>query len=437
MMESLWNQTLAELRSSLPLPEFTAWIACLRSSAAVGDGLTVEAPSAFHRNWVQQHFLDRIRSTATQLAGHPVAVSLSVGSGIPVREPIVVASPLPVIRKSAAPGHHAFTFDSFVVGPCNELAHAGARAVAEHPGGAYNPLFVHGGVGLGKTHLVHAIANAVRHRFGNYRVLSIGAELFINEMVSSVRRQQMERFHQRFRKVDTLVVDDVQFLAGKERTQEEFLHTFNLLCAAGKQIVLSSDKPPRDIANLEVGLRNRFEGGLMVEMLRPDRDTRRRILALKAGRQGLALSEGVLDYLADRVRAASVRELEGALTRLKAMATLVGRTIDLALAEETVGCLYPVTRERVTIERVESLVSEVLGVPGGALASDQRNARLVFARQVSMYLMRKQIGLSLAAIGERYGRDHTTVLHAVRAIDARRAGDPEVRRLVTTLEERL
>jgi len=435
-MESLWSQTLAELRSALPLQEFTAWIACLRSSEGVDDGLTVEAPSIFHRNWVQQHFLDKIRSTATQLAGHPVSVSLSVGAGIPVRESAGVSSS-PVIHKSVAPGQQAFTFDSFVVGPCNELAHAGARAVAEHPGAAYNPLFVYGGVGLGKTHLVHAIANAVRQRFRSYRVLSISAELFVNEMVSSVRRQQMEQFHRRFRKIDTLVVDDVQFIAGKERTQEEFLHTFNLLCAAGKQIVLSSDKPPREIPDLEIGLRNRFEGGLMVEVMPPDRETRRRILALKAAQQGIVLTEGMLDYLADRIRAASVRELEGALTRLKAMATLVGRNIDLALAQETVGRLYPVTRERITVERVESLVSEALGVPAAALISQQRSARVVFARQVSMYLMRKQIGLALACIGERYGRDHTTVLHAVRAIDARRAGDPEVRRLVTTLEERL
>lgn len=435
-MESLWNQTLAELRSSLPLQEFTAWIACLRSSSVAGDGLAVEAPNAFHRNWVQQHFLDKIRSTATHLAGHPVAVSLSVGPGIPVREPHVSAPP-PAIRARVVPGHQAFSFETFVVGPSNELAYAGALGVAEHPGAAYNPLFIYGGVGLGKTHLVHAIANAVRKRYRSYRVLSIGAELFVNELVSSIRRQQMETFHQRFRKIDTLVVDDVQFIAGKERTQEEFLHTFNLLCAAGKQIVLSSDKPPRDIPNLEVGLRSRFEGGLMVEVTQPDRDTRRRILAMKSAQQGLELGEDVLDYLTDRVRAVSVRELEGALTRLKAMANLVGRSIDMGLAEETIGRLYPVSRERISVERVESVVSEVLDVPGTALVSERRNARLVFARQVSMYLMRKKIGLPLAAIGERYGRDHTTVLHAVRAIDARRSCDPEVRRLVTTLEERL
>lgn len=439
MTETLWEQTLAELRSSLTVQDFTAWIACLTSTAR-GDALTVQAPSVFHRNWVQQHFLDRIRSTAMHVAGHPVAVSLAVGSGIPIRtspSASVSASPVPVIRKSATPGQQAFTFESFVVGPCNELAHAGAMAVAANPGHAYNPLFLHGGVGLGKTHLVHATANAIRKRYRGYRVLSIGAELFINEMVSAVRRQQMETFHHRFRKIDTLVVDDVQFIAGKERTQEEFLHTFNLLCAAGKQIVLSSDKPPRDIPKLEAGLRSRFEGGLTVEMTRPDRDTRRRILEAKAAQQGLDVPEEVLDYLTNRIRAVSVRELEGALTHLKAKTSLVGRRLDLALAEETIGPLYPITRERVPAERVESMVSEALDVPEAALLSSQRNARLVFARQVSMYLMRKQIGLAFAAIGERYGRDHTTVLHAVRAIEARRSCDPEVRRLVSNLEERL
>lgn len=436
MTETLWDQTLAELRSSLTVQDFTAWIACLTSTTR-GDALTVQAPSVFHRNWVQQHFLDRIRSTAMHVAGHPVTISLSVGSGIVMRRPVASSSPAPIIRKSSPPGHQAFSFETFVVGSCNELAHEGATAVAKNPGAAYNPLFLHGGVGLGKTHLVHATANAIRQRFRSYRVLSISAELFVNEMVSAVRRQQMETFHHRFRKIDTLVVDDVQFIAGKERTQEEFLHTFNLLCAAGKQIVLSSDKPPREIVNLEAGLRSRFEGGLTVEMTRPDRDTRRRILAAKASQQGLEVPEAVLDYLTNRIRAASVRELEGALTRLKAKAALVGRTIDLTLAEETIGSLYPVTRERVPAERVESLVAEVLDVPQPALLSSQRNVRLVFARQVSMYLMRKRIGLAFAAIGERYGRDHTTVLHAVRAIEARRACDPEVRRLVTTLEERL
>jgi chromosomal replication initiator protein len=439
-MNSLWDQTLAELRSSLSGQDFAAWIACLRTSTAPEDTLAVEAPTVFHRNWVQQHFLDRIRSTAAHVAGHPVAVSVSVCSGTVSPSVVTVAPAPPPIRaprlRSAA-GPAAFSFDTFVVGPCNELAHAGAKAVVALPGRTYNPLFVYGGVGLGKTHLIHATANAVRDRYRSYRVLSIGAELFINEMVSAVRRQQMETFHHRFRKTDMLVVDDVQFIAGKERTQEEFLHTFNLLCAAGKQIVVSSDKPPREIPNLEAVLRNRFEGGLMVEVTRPDRETRRRILAAKAVQQGLTLSEVVLDFLTERVRAVSVRELEGALTRLKAMASLAGREIDLALAEETVGPLYPIARERVPVERVETVVAEVLDVERAVLLSSQRTARLVFARQVSMYLMRKQIGLSLATIGERYGRDHTTVLHAVRAIEARRACDPEVRRLVMTLEERL
>ena len=437
MMQSLWDQTLVELRSSLSIQDYTAWIACLRTSSTLDEGIAVEAPSAFHRNWVQQHFLERIRSTAAHVAGHPVVVSLSVGQGIPLPISGPTPSRVPVIQKSAAPAHQLFSFETFVVGSCNELAHAGARAVADNPGGVYNPLFIHGGVGLGKTHLVHAIANAVRRRYPSYRVLSIGAELFINEMVSALRRQQMESFHRRFRKIDTLVVDDVQFIAGKERTQEEFLHTFNLLAAAGKQIVLSSDKPPHAIPNLEGGLRNRFEGGLIVEVTRPDRETRRRILELKAGQQNLEISSGVLGYLSERIRAASVRELEGALTRLKAMASLVGRPIDLALAEETLGRLYPARPDRVPVERVESLVSEALTIARSALVSALRSGPVVFARQVSMYLLRKHIGLSLAAIGERYGRDHTTVLHAVRAIEARRACDAEVRRLVTSLEEKL
>jgi len=438
-MEQLWDATRAQLRLSLPSQDYSAWIECLTESDSASDALTVRAPTVFHRNWVQQHYLERIRSTATNVAGYPIAVSVGVdaeGGALPVagtpRPPI----PAP-LRKSAVPGHQNFSFETFVVGSCNELAHSGAKAVAHNPGSLYNPLFIHGAVGLGKTHLVHAIANAVRQRFRSYRVLAIGAELFINEMVSAVRRQQMETFHQRFRKIDTLVVDDVQFIAGKERTQEDFLHTFNLLCAAGKQIVLSSDQPPRDIAALDIGLRSRFEGGLMVEVTRPDRDTRRRILAAKAAQQDMPLSDTVLEYLADRIRAVSVRELEGALTRLKAMASLAGRTIDVALAEETVGRLYPVTRDRVPVERVESLVAEALDIAPAALLSAQRNTRLVFARQVSMYLMRKQTHLPLATIGDRYGRDHTTVLHAVRAIEARRACDPEVRRLVTTLEEKL
>jgi chromosomal replication initiator protein len=334
-------------------------------------------------------------------------------------------------------GARAQTFDTFVVGPCNELAHAAAAAVAQAPGAQYNPLFLHGGVGLGKTHLINATANALRAQFRGARVLAIGAELFVNEMVSAVRRQQMETFHQRFRRIDTLLVDDVQFIAGKERTQEEFLHTFNLLCAAGKQIVVSSDQPPRAIPNLEQGLRSRFEGGMIAEVTEPDQEMRRRILARKAELAGTELQPEVVEYLADRVRAASVRALEGALTRLRAVASLTGRAINLALADEVVGPMYPETRVRVSPTRVETLVATYLGVDPSTLLSPRRDARVVFARQIAMYLMRKLLGLSLAAIGERYGRDHTTVLHAVRVVETRRGCDPEVRRLVSALEEKL
>jgi chromosomal replication initiator protein len=435
-MHTLWSRTLEELKDELPSREFAVWIECLRLSEG-DDTLTVEAPSAFHRNWVQRHFLERIRSTVASVAGRPVPVVVAIGV------PVAAAPsppPLPDLRPpdpTQTTGAHALTFDSFVVGPCNALAHAAATAVGRAPGRQYNPLFIHGGVGLGKTHLLHATANVIRIAFPRARVLAIGAELFVNDMVSALRRQQMGAFHQRYRRADALIVDDVQFIAGKERTQEEFLHAFNLLCAAGKQIVVSSDKPPREIAQLEDGLRSRFEGGMIAEVSIPDRETRRRILERKAAAAGLPLDAAVLSFLAERVRAVSVRELEGVVTRLRAVAALERRPIDATLAEAVVGTLYPDVRARVSVERVESVVAAEVGVGVDLVRSPSRGGRVVLARQIAMYLMRKLLGLSFAVIGERYGRDHTTVLHAVRVIESRRACDPEVRRLVNAAEDRL
>ena len=435
-MSTLWDQTLAELRHDLPSQEYVAWISCLRMAPEGSDALTVEAPSAFHRNWVQKHFLERIRSTVASVAGHPVPVVVAVGTPAPAPAPVATVP-------AARPREHgdgstaaALTFETFVVGACNELAHAAARSVAEAPGRQFNPLVIHGGVGLGKTHLLNAVAHAIRARFRSYRVLSIGAEAFINEMVTAVRRQQMDTFHARYRRIDALIVDDVQFIAGKERTQEEFLHTFNLLCAAGKQIVLSSDQAPRDIPQLEQGLRSRFEGGMIAEVTVPDCETRRRILARKAAFADFALPDAVLDFLASRIRAISVRELEGALTRIRAVASLTTRPVDLALVEEIIGPLYPETRDRVSVDRVESLVCTQLAIERSQLAAG-RSTRAVLARQIAMFLLKKFVGLSLAVIGERYDRDHTTVLHAVRVIETRRTCDPEIRRLVAALEEKL
>lgn len=441
-MSTLWDRTLAELQQSLPSQDFAAWIACLRTSEqGAGENpadLTVEAPSVFHRNWVREHYFDHIKATIHTVAGRPVPLSLAVNAAPPaVVEPARAPRPLRVPSRAPSPHAEGLTFDSFVVGSCNELAYLACQAAADAPGRQYNPLFIHGGVGLGKTHLLHAVANAVRARYRSYRVLAIGAEFFLSEMVRAVRRQQMETFHERFRRVDTLLVDDVQFIAGKERTQEEFLHTFNRLCGAGKQIVVTSDKPPAAIPRLEGGLRSRFEGGMIAEVSKPDLDTRRRILESKAAASGMSLSDDVTEFLAERIHALSVRELEGTLTRLRAMGALWERPIDIELARSAVGALYPVPRVRASAERVESVVGGALNVEPRQLLSSQRTARIVFARQMAMYFLKKLLGMSLNAIGERYDRDHTTVLHAVRAIDARRRCDPEVRRLVVVIEEKL
>ncbi len=438
-MNDLWDRTLVELQLSMPSQDFAAWISCLQTSADPSDTLTVEAPTALHRTWVQHHFLERIRSTVETVAGRPVPVVLSIrptGLAGECAPPPPSPRPAPAVDPLRHPGH-ALTFETFVAGSCNELAHAAALTVAGAPGRHYNPFFIHGGVGLGKTHLMSAIAAALETNFRRLRVLAVSAEAFVNEMVSAVRRQQMETFHQRYRRVDTLLVDDVQFIAGKERTQEEFLHTFDLLCAAGKQIVVTSDKAPRGIADLEASLRSRFEGGMIAEVTPPDRPTRRRILARKAELAGMTLPDPVLDYLSERIHAVSVRELEGALTRLRAVASLNGRTIDRALAEETIGPMYPDAHRRLSAERVETLVGTYLGIEPRQILSPRRESRVVFARQLTMYLMRKHMGLSFASIGERYGRDHTTVLHAVRVIETRRTCDPEVRRLASALEEKL
>jgi chromosomal replication initiator protein len=435
-MTTLWDRTLVELRQALPSQEFAAWIACLRSLGEPSDTMTLEAPNAFHRNWVQKHHLEHIRAAIATAAGRPIPVVLAIGSAGGAMAPKPAAADVLPPGAPANSDGPALSFSTFVVGSCNELAYAAARAVAQSPGSQYNPLFIHGGVGLGKTHLLQAIAAEMRGRFRGHRVLAVKAEVFLNEMVRAIKRHEMDAFHRRFRRADALLVDDVQFIAGKDRTQEEFLHAFNLLGEARKQIVLTSDKPPRAIAQLEDGLRSRFEGGLIAEVTRPDRETRFRILERKALLLGMSLSREVLDYLADRIPALSVRELEGALTRLRAMASLGSRPVDLTLAREAVGQVYPEPCERVSAERVETLVGASLGIDPRLLAT-HRSGRAVFARQLAMYLLKKLLRLSLSAIGDRYGRDHTTVLHAVRVIEARRACDPEVRRLVTALEGKL
>jgi chromosomal replication initiator protein len=327
-----------------------------------------------------------------------------------------------------------YTFDGFVVGPSNEVAFRAAKSVSAQPGKRYNPVFLHGGVGLGKTHLINAIAHDLLARYARMRLACLSAEAFMNSLIGSLRNDQMNAFRDRFREVDALILDDIQFLAGKERTQEEFFHTFNALHGTGKQIVLTSDKAPAAINGLEHRLRSRFEGGMIADVKPPTLEMRRMILRAKAARQGMELTEDVAEYLA-RTTGPSVRELEGALTRLTANATVLGLPLTLSLAEELLGPLVPF--RKVSVEAVQDTVSRRFGLTVSDLKSERRGRDVMLPRQIAMYLSRTVASASFPSIAEKFERDHTTVMHAVRVIESRRGADASLARILSDLDVEL
>ncbi|MGH7806388.1 MAG: chromosomal replication initiator protein DnaA, partial [Candidatus Binatia bacterium] len=327
-----------------------------------------------------------------------------------------------------------YTFASFVVGASNQFAHAAAQAVANQPGEHYNPLFIYGGVGLGKTHLINAIGHRIVERNNAARVGYVSAETFMNELIAALKRDRMDDFKNRFRKLDILILDDVQFIAGRERTQEEFFHTFNVLHESRRQIVLTSDKTPKDIPHLEDRLRNRFEWGLIADIQAPDIETRIAILQRKAELDRLHLPQEVTVYLASKFES-NIRELEGSLTRLAALASLGQKPITIEFAKEALKDLLKDRTLQVTVEVVQKVVCEQFGIRLVDMKSARRTRNLAFARQVAMYLSRKLAAASLPSIGDKFGkRDHSTVFHGIRTIEQRLEDDPGFQTLVAKLE---
>jgi chromosomal replication initiator protein len=375
------------------------------------------------------------------LAGAPCVVRVVVaaeGSGVPRPAPDAPAPGEPVPARSARTARIGrlipnYTFDAFVVGASNDVAFRAARAVSAEPGTRFNPLFLHGGVGLGKTHLINAIGHEVLRRRPRARIAAMSAESFMNTLISSLRQDQMNAFRERFRQVDALILDDIQFLAGKERTQEEFLHTFNALRDAERQIVLTSDKPPAAITGLEQKLRSRFEGGLLADIHPPTREMRVAILRAKARAQGLELSDAVVELFVQR-SGSSVRELEGALNRAAAMAAVGGSSITADLATAALGP-YARPALAVSVETVQEMVSHRFGVSVADLVSHRREREVSYPRQIALYLSRVVAEASFPTIAEKFGgRDHTTVMYAVRTIETRRASDVGVDQLLAGFE---
>jgi chromosomal replication initiator protein len=424
----------------VPDSTFEIWLAPLTARALVGDTLVVAAPDEI-RSWVADRFARVLQTSAAAVLGPQTLVDV-VAPGAPLEDP---GARTCRVAPDADAGEHDFhpklTFDQFVIGASNRLAHAASLAVAELPGQAYNPLFLYGAPGLGKTHLLHAIGNYILAHGGGLRVRSTTAERFTNEFVTALQTRDIEGFKVRFRDTDVLLIDDVQFLQRKAKTEEEFFHTFNALYETGSQLVLTCDRLPADMAALEARLLERFQAGLVAELEPPDFATRLAILRKRVHHDAVALADdSALHAIAHRITS-NARTLEGALIRVVAYHSLTGRPIDAELADEVLGRLYPqscTTAAVPTIERVQELACEAFEVSRDELLSASRNARLAWARQVAMYLAREHTGATLPAIGRSFGgRNHTTVMYACRRAGERIAGDPTAQALVRDLERRL
>lgn len=405
-----------------------------------GDCVQLRLDNAFGRDWVRQRYLRELQTLLSQQLGFPVVVQL-VGedSPAPVPEPVVVATPAPSQPAFPPPRLNPhYTFETFVVGRSNRLAHAAAWAVANGASARYNPLFIYSPPGLGKTHLLHAIGHACLRRMPNARILYISGEEFVNSYVQAVRQQKVDEFRERYRNVQYWLVDDVQFVAGKERTQEEFFHIFNMLYNAGKQLVMTSDKAPRELVGVEERLRTRFEMGLCTDIAPPDFETRLAILLSKAEREGVALPLPVAELIADKIQS-NVRVLEGVLTRVIAQSSILGEPISLELAAEALRAyLVEAQPSAPSLEQIVQLVCDEMGISPEELTSSSRRGEVVQARQVAVFLAREATGEPWTRIAEALGRtDHTTVLHAYRQLQQRLRRDPILRERVQRLRHRM
>jgi len=435
--QTLWEAVAGRLQDALNDTTFRTWFADVVGRELSDEAWVIEVPNDFTREWIEGHFLGLIRASARDVTGQKRRIQLAVKEPDtavrePVREPAAGSSGATALNPK-------YTFDLFVIGSSNRFAHAAALAVAEAPAQAYNPFFIYGGTGLGKTHLLQAIAHYVAEHSAELSLRYVTSETFLNDFINSLRDKRIEGFKQRYRTYDVLLIDDVQFFEHKERIQEEFFHTFNSLYEAGRQIIMSSDRPPREISTLEERLRSRFEWGLITDVQPPDLETRIAILRKKVTSDGIDVPDpDVLTFLASRI-STNIRELEGALTRVVAFASLTGRTLSVELAQEVLKDVFPQSESaQVSIERIQHTVSGRFGLSLTELCGDRRSQNIVYPRQVAMYLSRELTDSSLPKIGRQFGgRDHTTVIHATTKIARLMREDRSVWDLVQELTARI
>jgi chromosomal replication initiator protein len=449
--EKIWSAAQEHLRSKLSADTYNMWFASLRASAIDPTHLTLEAANEFCEVWLKDNYLSLLQDAVAIAVGRRLQIKFKAAPGtVPLTTATAAVPVAPKARTSAASAHDRAagngephfnpknTFESFVVGNNNNFAFAAAKAVAEAPGKSYNPLFLYGGVGLGKTHLLHAIGQHVVGSKKGARVAYLSSEKFTNEYIDGIQNNQLAKFRKKYRQTDVLLIDDIQFLAGKERIQEEFFHTFNALHEAHKQIVLTCDRPASEIQGLEHRLVSRFEWGLVTDLQPPDVEMRQAILNKKAQAMGVTLPDDVMNFLATRIRT-NVRRLEGALIRVASYVSLTGKKLTLEVVEGLLReILHEEGRYSISVEVIQKKVAEHFDIRLADMTSKRRPENIAFPRQIAMYLTRQMTESSLNTIGEAYGgRDHGTVLHACRLVKDRMEVDANVRQVVHYLEKQL
>ena len=446
-MPTLWETALKSFEERMSTRNFELWIQPLRYVSLTGDTLTLKAPNLYLKEWFEDNYLQSLRNEVTQLAGRPIDVAVQVAPPGDAPPPVADVVPITEAPPRITGGedlaarsnlNDRYRFDNFVVGPSNQFARAAAELVTEKPGVKYNPLFIYGGTGLGKTHLLQAIGHALLDQHPSWRVTYVTSERFMNEFISAVRQKKMEEFRARYRTdCDVLLVDDVQFFARKENTQQEFFHTFNALHEQKRQIVITSDKFPNQMPELSDRLKSRFQWGLIVDILVPELETRVAILRKKAEMDGIPLTDEVARFLATHIRS-NVRELEGALIRLAAFSSLQGRTITVEFAEQILSNMLQRSRGQISIERIQREVAGYFNIRVKDLKSHRRPRAISYPRQIAMHLSRKLTQASLSEIGRHFGgKDHTTVLSADRKIRKLVDEEDETRAAVEAVERLL
>ncbi len=442
-MKKIWSETLDILKNEISEQNIATWIKPIRPVKIVGNKLTVEVPNKFIKDWINDNYKKTIEETLSQVGTVNYIVDININKKMKSEK---TDEPIDIDLKEDNVNNNIefipninpkYTFETFVSGTSNQFAHAAAMAVSKNPATTYNPLFIYGGVGLGKTHLINAIGNEIYKNNNSTNICYYSSEKFTNELINSLRHAKMDEFRNKFRSIDILLIDDIQFIAGKKSTQEEFFHTFNALYESHKQIIVTSDKFPKEIPDLEERLRSRFEWGLIADIQAPDTETKQAILKMKADQNQINLPEDVIFFLANSI-SNNVRELEGYLIRIGAYSSLTSTPINVEMAKKVLKDIIIENNQEITIDKIQKKVADHFQIKTHELKSSKRLKNIVFARQVAMYICRNLTSLSYPEIGSKFGRkDHSTIIHAIKKIEKKMEEDLQIKKVIEKLVDSL